>query len=71
MVKNPHANAGEIRDAVSIPGFARSPRGAPGNPLQYYCLENPIDRRAWWTTIHRVSKSWTHLERLNTHSPFH
>jgi len=48
MVKNSSANAGELRDAGSIPGSARSPRRGHDNPLQYSWLENPVDRRAWW-----------------------
>ena len=47
LVKNPSANAGDVRDAVSIPGSGRSPGGGHGNPLQYSCLENPMDRGAW------------------------
>ena len=46
VVKNPLANAGDIRDAGSSPGSGRSPGGEHGNPLQYSCLENPMDRRA-------------------------
>ena len=42
-----------------IPGSGRVPREANGNPLQYSCLENPMDRGAWWATVHGVSKSWT------------
>ena len=53
MVKKPPANAGDIRDAGSIPGLGRSPGEGNGNPLQY-CLENPIDRGAWQATVHRV-----------------
>ena len=58
-VKNLSADAEDIRDAASIPGFGRSPGGGHGNPLQYSCLENPMDRVAWWATVHRVPKSWT------------
>ena len=47
VVKNPPANAGDFRDAGLIPGWERSPGGGHGNPLQYSCLENPVDRRAW------------------------
>ena len=47
VVKNPPANAGDIRDAGSVPGLERSPGGGHGNPLQYSCLENPMDREAW------------------------
>ena len=46
-VKNPPANSGDIREAGSIPGWGRSPGGGHGNPLQYSCLENPMDRAAW------------------------
>ena len=54
VVKNPPANAGDIRDADSIPGWGRTPGGGHGNPFQYSCLENPMDREAWWATVHRV-----------------
>ena len=57
LVKNPPANARNIRDARSIPGSERSPGIGHGNPLQYSCLENPIDRGARWATIHKVTKS--------------
>ena len=49
-------NAGDLG---SIPGSGRSPGEGHGNPLQYSCLENPMDRGAWWATIHGVAKSWT------------
>ena len=62
VVKNLPANAGDIRDAGLIPGSGRSPGGGHGNPLQYSCLENPMDREAWWATVHRVTKSWTLLK---------
>ena len=45
----------------SIPGSGRSPGGGSGNPLQYSCLENPMDRGPWWATVHGVAKSWTQL----------
>ena len=48
VVKNPPANAGDVRDAGSIPGLGRFPEGGNGNPPQYYCLENSMDRVAWW-----------------------
>ena len=67
MVKNPPANAGDIRDVGSIPESGRSPEGGHGNPLQYSCLENPMDRGTWWATVHRVTKSQTQLKRLSTH----
>ena len=50
-----------MRDAGLIPGSGRSPGGGNGNPLQYSCLENPMDRGAWWATVHGVTKSWTGL----------
>ena len=57
MVKNSPANAGDIRDMGSIPGWGRSPRGGDGNPLQYSCLENPMDRGAGQATVHRIAES--------------
>ena len=59
MVKNLSANAGDIREMGSIPGSGRSPGKRNDNPLQYSCLEDPMDRGAWWVTVHRVAKSWT------------
>ena len=59
MVKNPSANAGDRRDMGSIALLGRSSGGGRGNPLQYSCLENPMDRRAWWAAVHGFSKSWT------------
>ena len=61
VVKNPPSNAGDIRDAGLIPGSGRSPGGGHGNPLQYSCLENPMDREAWQATVHGVTKSQTRL----------
>ena len=61
MVKNPPANAGEAGDAGSIPRSGRSPGGEHGNPLQYSCLKNPMDRGAWQATVHGVAKSQTQL----------
>ena len=66
MAKNPPANAGEIRDTGLIPGLGRSPGGGHGNPLQHLCLKNPMDRRAWQATVHRVTKSWTQLKHTHT-----
>ena len=57
VVKNLPANAEDIKDLGSIPGSRRSPGGGHGNPLQYSCLENPMDRRAWQATVHRVAKT--------------
>ena len=55
-LKNLPANAGDIRDAGSIPGCGRFPEEKNGNPLQYSCLENPMDRGAWWATVRGVAK---------------
>ena len=57
MIKNAPAIAGDIRDAGSTPGSGRSLEGGHGNPLQYSCLGNPMDRGAWKPTVHRVAKS--------------
>ena len=66
MVKNPPANAGDIRDAGSMPGLGRSTGEGDGNPLQYSCLENPMDSEAWWAMVHWVAKSQKGLKRLST-----
>ena len=68
VVKNPPANAGEIRDEGSTPGSGRSPGGGHGNSLQCLCLENPMGRGAWQTTVHWISKSWIRLKQLSTHA---
>jgi len=60
--KESTCNAEDLRDLGSIPGLKRSPGGGHGNPLQYSCLENPIDRGAWWATAHGVAQSWTWLK---------
>ena len=57
MAKNMPANARDIRDTGSIPGSGRSPGGGHGNPLQYFYLENPMDRGAWWATVHGIAES--------------
>ena len=57
MVKNLPASAGDLRDAGLIPMCGRSPGGGHGNPLQYSCLEIPMDRETWWATVHRVTES--------------
>ena len=67
-VKNLPANAGDVRDTGLIPGSGRSPGGGHGNPPHYSCLENPMDRGAWWATVHRVIKSLTWLKWLSMHA---
>ena len=59
VVKNSPASAGDIRDTSSIPGLGRSPGGGNGDPIQYSCLENPMDRGAWQVTVHKVAKTRT------------
>ena len=62
VVKNLPANAGDRSDTGLIPGSGRLPWGGNGNPLQYSCLGNPMDRVAWWAAVHRVAKSQTRTE---------
>ena len=62
MVKNLPANAGDTRNTGSIPVMGRSPRGGHGDPLQYSCLEDPMDRGAWQAIVHGVAKSRTCLK---------
>ena len=64
VVKMLPVNIGDIRDTGLIPGLGRSPGGGHGNPLQYSCLENPMDRGTWWATVHGVTKSGTHWSDL-------
>ena len=68
VVKSPPANAGDIRDVYSIPGPGRSPEKGHGNPFQYSCLGNPMDKGAWRATVHRVTKGQTQLKQLCTHT---
>ena len=63
--KESTCNAEDAGDRSSIPGLGRSPGGGHGNPLQYSCLENPMDRKTWWATVHRVTKSWIQLKGLS------
>ena len=70
MVKNPPANAGDVRDVGSIPGLGRSPGEGNGNPLQYSCLENSMDREAWRAIVHGVAKSQTQLSTQHTQRSF-
>ena len=62
----PGVNAGDVS---SIPGSGRSPGEGQGNPLQYFCLENPMDRGVWLATVHKVAKSRTPLKRLSSTNP--
>ena len=71
VVKNLSANAGIIRDVGPIPGSGRLPGGGHGNPFQYPCLENPMNRGAWQATVHSVKQSWTRLKRLSTEARRH
>ena len=71
VIKNPLANVRDSIDAGWIPGLRKSPGGGKGTPILYSCLENPMDRGAWWATVHGVAKSQTrlkvmHLVRLET-----
>ena len=66
-VKNPPADAGDVRDTGSIPGPGGSPRGGNDNPLQYSSLENPMDRGAWRATVPAVAKSRTQLSGVRAH----
>ena len=59
LIKNLSANARDAGHRRLIPGSGRSPGGGNGNPLQYSCLENPMDRGAWWATVHGVVENWT------------
>ena len=67
VVKNLSASAGDKRDVGLIPGLGRSP-GGNGNPLQYFCLEDPMDRAAWRAMVFRAPKSWTQLKWFSTHA---
>ena len=61
MVENPSVNIEDTRDKVSIPGLGKSPGVGNSNPLQFYCLENSMDRGVLQDTVHGVTKSWTHM----------
>ena len=71
VVRKPPANAGDLRDVGLIPGLGRSPGEGNDNPLQYPCLENPMDRGAWQAPAHRVAKSQTALKQFNMHTCTH
>ena len=68
VVKNLPANEGEVRDVGSISRSERFPGGGHGSPFPYSCLENPMDRGAWWATVHRVTQSLTQLNWLHMHA---
>ena len=67
VVKNPPANEGAARDARLIPELGRSPGGGNGNPLQYSCVGNAIDRGAWQIIVYGVAKSWIQLKQMSMH----
>ena len=71
VVKNLSASAGDFRDVGSIPGLGRSSGGGHNNPLQYSCLENPMNREAWRATVHGVAKSQKQLKQLSTAWRYH
>ena len=68
VVKSLPASTGDIRDMGSIPRLGSSPEGGHGNPLQYSCLENLMNKGAWWATVHGVAQSQTRLKRLSRSS---
>ena len=68
VLKNLPAHPGDLRDAGFIPGSGRSPGGRHGNPLQYSCLENPMDRGSWQASFHGVTRSQTWLKQQSTHT---
>ena len=70
MVKNMPGSARDVRDVGSIPGSGRSSGGGNSNPLQYSCLENPMDLGAWWATIHRFAEESEATWRLNNNNLF-
>ena len=67
VVKNSPFNAGDTGDAGLTPGLGKSPGERNGNPHQYSCLGNPMDREAWWATVHGVTKESNTTEGLDTH----
>ena len=66
VVRNPHTNPADIRDASSIPGSGRSPGGGCGNPCQYSWLENSTEEGVWWATIHGVTAGQKQMKQLST-----
>ena len=71
VVKNPSSYAGDLRVSGSIPRLGRSPGGGHGKSAQYSCLENPMDRRAWQATVHRIAKLDTAEATWHTHTPLY
>ena len=71
LVKNQSANAGAVRDLGAIPGPGRFPGGEHGNPPQYSCLDNPVDRGAWRATVQEVTKNQTWPKQLSMHAHMH
>ena len=67
VIKNLPANAGDVRNAGSVPRLGRSPGGGHGDLLQYSCLENPMDRGAWWASVHGVTNRQTEATRYYYH----
>ena len=67
VIKSTSANAGDVRDMGLICELGSSPGGRHGNPLQYSCVENPMDTGAWWATVHKVIKSQTLLKQCSMH----
>ena len=68
VVKNPPANVGDARDVGSLSGLGRFPGGGKGSPLQYSCLENSMNKGAWWATVYRDSEKLDMTERLSSHT---
>ena len=68
VVTNPSANAGDIRDLGWIPGSGRSPGGGHGNPFQYFCRKNPVNRGTWWAAVPQCCKELDTTEWLSTHT---
>ena len=68
MIKNSSANAGDVKDTHWVSGSGKSPGGGHGNPFQYSYLDNPVDRGAWWATVHGVAKSQMRLKQLSMHA---
>ena len=68
VVKNLPANAGDLGDAGSVPGLRRCPGEGHGNPFQYSCLKNPMERGAWQAMVHRVEESQTQLKGFSAHT---